>query len=480
MRKKLLFGLTAAVLLTGCGDEMEDTNTDSNQTISLNQDFREAAVHDPSIIYADDHYYVIGSHLAFAKSPDLMNWDQLATSVSTSELFEDVTVSLAESFNYARTDTLWASDITQLKDGKYYLYYCFCEGSSPLSTLGVAVSDSIEGPYEDKGIFLTSGTVSVTGAAFDATEEPNVIDPHVFYDEEDRLWMVYGSYSGGIFILEMDSATGFPKENQGYGKKLLGGNHSRIEAPYILYNKDTEYYYLFLSFGGLDASGGYNIRVARSKNPDGPYEDASGNAMMDAKGEEGSFFDDKAIEDYGTKLIGNFEITNEQDIPVGGYVSPGHNSAYYDEAEDKYYIVFHARFPNKGEQNEVRVHQLFFNSDGWPVVAPLRYAGESLAALETEDIAGDYRFYKMDNAIDSEYEEELALTLTATHLVYGQGGGYWKSSELPNESSLVLNFTEYKGYFIKQWDEVNGVETTTFSGMSDQGEALFGIKKTED
>lgn len=265
MRKKLLFGLTAAVLLTGCGDEMEDTNTDSNQTISLNQDFREAAVHDPSIIYADDHYYVIGSHLAFAKSPDLMNWDQLATSVSTSELFEDVTVSLAESFNYARTDTLWASDITQLKDGKYYLYYCFCEGSSPLSTLGVAVSDSIEGPYEDKGIFLTSGTVSVTGAAFDATEEPNVIDPHVFYDEEDRLWMVYGSYSGGIFILEMDSATGFPKENQGYGKKLLGGNHSRIEAPYILYNKDTEYYYLFLSFGGLDASGGYNIRVARSK-----------------------------------------------------------------------------------------------------------------------------------------------------------------------------------------------------------------------
>ena len=84
MRKKLLFGLTAAVLLTGCGDEMEDTNTDSNQTISLNQDFREAAVHDPSIIYADDHYYVIGSHLAFAKSPDLMNWRRVFRQASCS------------------------------------------------------------------------------------------------------------------------------------------------------------------------------------------------------------------------------------------------------------------------------------------------------------------------------------------------------------------------------------------------------------
>jgi arabinan endo-1,5-alpha-L-arabinosidase len=480
LRKKILFGLTAAVLLAGCGGEMEDSNSESNQNVSLNQDFQEAAVHDPSIIYADDHYYVIGSHLAFAKSPDLMNWEQLSTSVSSSNLFKDVNVSLAESFDYSRTDTLWASDITQLKDGKYYLYYCSCEGSSPLSTLGVAVADSIEGPYEDKGIFLTSGTKSVTGETFDATEEPNVIDPHVFYDEEDRLWMVYGSYSGGIFILEMDSATGFPKENQGYGKKLLGGNHSRIEAPYILYNKDTEYYYLFLSFGGLDATGGYNIRVARSKNPDGPYEDANGNAMIDAKGEEGSFFDDEAIENYGTKLIGNFEIMNEQDIPVGGYVSPGHNSAYYDEAANKYYIIFHARFPNKGEQNEVRVHQLFFNSDGWPLITPLRYAGESLQPLESEEIAGDYTFYKMDNAIDAEYEEELELTLTASHLAYGQGGGYWKGSELPNESSLVLNFNEYKGYFIRQWDEVKGGETTTFSGMSDEGEVLFGIKTTGD
>ena len=54
-------------------------------------------------------------------------------------------------------------------------------------------------------------------------------------------------YSGGIFILEMDAKTGKPLPNQGYGKKLTGGNHSRIEAPYMLYSPETDYYYLYLS-----------------------------------------------------------------------------------------------------------------------------------------------------------------------------------------------------------------------------------------
>ena len=98
----------------------------------------------------------------------------------------------------------------------------------------------------------------------------------VFRDNGGKLWMVYGSYSGGIFIMEMDPATGLQKSGQGYGKHLMGGNHARIEGAYILYSPDSKYYYLFVSFGGLDANGGYNIRVARSLNPDGPYLDAAG------------------------------------------------------------------------------------------------------------------------------------------------------------------------------------------------------------
>ena len=85
------------------------------------------------------------------------------------------------------------------------------------------------------------------GDIYDSTVEPNVVDPCVFFDKDGKLWMVYGSYSGGIYILEMDPETGFPLET-GYGKKLLGGSHLRIEAPYIIYSPETDYYYLFLSF----------------------------------------------------------------------------------------------------------------------------------------------------------------------------------------------------------------------------------------
>lgn len=99
--------------------------------------------------------------------------------------------------------------------------------------------------------------------------------------------MIYGSYSGGIFVKEMDPQTGLALE-PGYGKKLLGGDHLRIEAPYIIYNQDTGYYYMFLSFGGLDSDGGYNVRVCRSKTPDGPYLDSMGQDMIECKGPSGS------------------------------------------------------------------------------------------------------------------------------------------------------------------------------------------------
>ena len=78
---------------------------------------------------------------------------------------------------------------------------------------------------------------------------------YVISDIDKRM---YGSYSGGIFIFEMDPLTGLPLEGQSaYGKKLLGGNHARIEAPYIMYSPDTDYYYMFLSFGGLAANDDY-------------------------------------------------------------------------------------------------------------------------------------------------------------------------------------------------------------------------------
>ncbi|MGL4373677.1 MAG: family 43 glycosylhydrolase, partial [Turicibacter sp.] len=385
--KKILAMLAiSSTILVGCSQHIVQEATDEKEmSMSFEKlaqpSFTNVSVHDPSVIKVLDTYYVFGSHLAGAKSTDLMNWTLVDSGVKIGNVFiPNVLEEMKEALDWAQTDTFWAPDVIELADGRFYMYYNTCRGDSPLSSLGIAVADEIEGPYEDLGLILKSGMwgqVSEDGRVYDATIHPNVVDPDLFFDKEGRLWMMYGSYSGGIFIMEMDSQTGFPLPEQGYGKKILGGNHARIEAPYVLYSPESEYYYLFLSFGGLDASGGYNIRVARSKTPDGPYLDASGQDMIKCKGKNGSFFDDIAISPYGSKLMGNFIFNTVEGEPgkkiSSGYVSPGHNSAFYDAEKEAYYLIFHSRFTMRGEQHEVRVHPMYLNEDDWLVVAPHRY-----------------------------------------------------------------------------------------------------------
>ncbi|EOL48824.1 hypothetical protein RV11_GL003319 [Enterococcus phoeniculicola] len=474
-QKILLFGVAigAILILSSCKKE------EVAQTLT-NPNFENVSVHDPSIIKSADSYYILGSHMQFAKSENLIQWEQLSESVAQTSLFDDIREELKEEFSYAKTDTLWAGDIQQLKNGNYYMYYCLCQGTSPLSVLGVAVADSIEGPYEKVESFLYSGSSPKFGETYDATTDPNVIDPHVFYDNDGKLWMVYGSYSGGIYIMEMDGETGLPIDTTSYGKRLLGGNHSRIEAPYILYNHETKYYYLFTSFGGLDSYGGYNMRVARSKTVDGPYEDGLNQQMIDAKGAKGTTFDDLSIEGYGNKLIGNFFYEEDDGLTNAGYVSPGHNSAIYDEESDTYFLIFHTRFPNSGEEHQVRVHQLFFTEAGWPVVSPLRYANEKLDNYTTGMIDGSYRLLKFSKEISDQIQEPEAVTLKNGD-ISGKVKGSWTlaSTNIDKDSIVKINEEEYRGKFISVWDENQEQQVMSFTGVSKEGVPLFLIENKE-
>lgn len=437
--------------------------------------FREVSVHDPSIIKAQDgYYYIYGSHMAAARSLDLISWEQISRDAHGGcTLFANVQEQLKEALSYARTNTFWAPDVQQLADGRYYYYYCTCEGSSPLSTLGVAVSDSPEGPYEDLGIFLKSGM-----PGYNASVYPNVVDPHTFFDKEGKLWMVYGSYSGGIYILEMDPATGFPLEGQNYGKKLLGMNHSRIEGPYILYSPDTDYYYLFLSFGGLNAADGYNIRVCRSKNPDGPYEDALGQNMIRCGGRPGTFFNDADYVGYGVKLMGGYKFaaaaTDKNKITMA-YRSPGHNSAIYDAQTGRYFIVFHTRFANSGEAHSIRVHQMYMNEEGWPVVSPLRYAGEPDGPVAEENRAGLYKVLLHQRDINGVEHVSKEATLLPDGTVTGDHTGTWVCNDGRN-ITITLDGLTYRGVMHTACDLSQSAWSTCFTALDQTGAALWGIR----
>lgn len=451
--------------------------------------FKEASVHDPSVIKVNDTFYIFGSHLAAAKSKDLMSWETIASGVADgNRLIPNVKEELKPTLDWAQSDTLWAPDVIQLVDGKFYMYYDACKGDSPRSALGVAVSDNIEGPYKDLGIFLKSGMwgePGEDGTIYDARQHPNVVDPDAFFDKDGNLWMVYGSYSGGIFILKMDPKTGKPLPDQGYGKKLTGGNHSRIEGSYMLYSPDTDYYYMFLSFGGLDASGGYNIRVARSKNPDGPFYDAEGNDMLQVHADPSKpLFDDKSIEPYGVKLLGNFLFRRQIGDPgtgIGtGYVSPGHNSAYYDPETEKYFLIFHTRFPNRGEEFENRVHEMYMNAEGWPVVSPYRYAGDEdkNKQISMQDAAGSYQFINHGKDISAAIKESVTIELAKDGNVSGSVSGTWKM-EQESGVRLTIDGVAYDGVFSRQRDPESGQYVVTFSALSGNGVAIWGSRKPD-
>ncbi len=438
--------------------------------------FKEVSVHDPSVIRAEGKYYIFGSHMAAAESADLIAWKMISTDAGRGcTLVENVQEQMKEALTYARTDTFWAPDVQQLKDGRYYLYYCTCKGDSPLSMLGVAVSDRPEGPYENLGVFLKSGY-----AGYDATVLPNVVDPCVFFDKEDRLWMVYGSYSGGIFILEMDPETGFPlegqTENRGYGKKLLGKNHARIEGPYILYSPDTDYYYLFLSFGGLASGDGYNIRVCRSRNPDGPYEDALGQSMLACGGRPGTFFNDPDYEGYGVKLMGGYcfeNLESDQNQFRLAYRSPGHNSAYYDAETGRYFLIFHTRFAGSGESFKVRVHQMFMNDEGWPVVLPQRYAGEGRETPPGEKQTGLYKVILHGRDINKTEHVSRTVTLSEDGRVTGDLTGTWQCDE-NGTFRCELDGVSYTGVLTEALDSKENVWVPCFTALDAEGAALWG------
>lgn len=490
MKKKIFVTVTLLLTLACSKNATKGVNeaVDSNKLVN----FSNVSVHDPSIINDNGTYYIIGSHLAFAKSTNLKDWIQLESSVNSSNsLFNNPLTVLSSMLSYAQTNTVWAGDMIKLADGNYYYYISACKGDKPLSELGIAKASSVTGKYSSyTRIFRSNGTYAPNGITkYSSSTQPNAVDPAVFYDKDEKLWMVYGSYSGGIFITELDPNTGLIKsdsaisaENSGWGRKLLGNYHARIEAPYIIYNKDKGFYYLFLSFGGLDASGAYNVRVARATSPEGPYYDAEGQNMINAQGKSGTIFYDKNYGDYGVKLLGNYTWSNSPTTNQG-YVSPGHNSAYYDANSGKYFIVFHSRFPGLGEQHQVRVHEMKFNEQGWPVVLPFRYSGLDESDTITS-ISGTYKVIVDKDTYNSDgytFSPAVKTPVNYTFNIDGSltGSGITSGSRVvgnDNKLTLTINGKIYYGFVQKQYNEYENKVVISFSVMESDGYGIIGYQ----
>ena len=437
--------------------------------------FGNASIHDPSVLYADGTYYIYGSHMQAARSADLQDW-KLFSKLDKCTLQPEYAVQFKEALTFAETGTFWAPDVIRLADGRYYMYYCCCEGSKPLAALGLAVADSPEGPFENVQILLKSGE-----PGYDATVYPNAIDPCVFFDAGERLWMVYGSYSGGIFLLELNPATGLIKDGQEpCGIHLLGGNHSCIEAPYMVYNADTGYYYLFLSFGGLGVNDGYNMRVCRSRNVEGPYEDALGQDMRDCACRPGNFWNNDDIAPFGVKLMGGYQfapLAGENSEKAQVIRSPGHNSVYFDAATGRWFLIHHTRFAPRDDRYIVQTREMWFNDYGWPCVAPTRYVtGEHIPSDIGFNPVGAWKLLRHEQDVNTVEHVSAAATLQADGSVSGEyAGEYAVEGE---KITLTLDGVEYRGTCAIGYDADQDAFVSTFTAMSGEGQTLWGVRAT--
>ena len=442
-----------------------------------------AKVHDP-FLYAEKKgvYYLFGTHMTVAKSNDLRFWEQLhAEDVSPqntlfSGLFESHAFDFCGKFN-DKWYAVWAPDVSYNPYLKKYVMYFSVTGSYIKSSIAMATADRVEGPYTFERIIVSSGFTQETVSKSNFYEAlgkdadvsrylkrngnynnfsyPNCIDPNTFHDADGRLWMVYGSWSGGVFLLELDPKTGdaiHPKENRKeqvdpyFGRHLVGGGHKSIEAPYIFYDRETGWYYLFVSMGWLAREGGYQIRMFRSRCVTGPYVD--GNGKMFGR------VPDHAP--YGVKLMGAYTFPSL----LTAYKSMGQNCIL--EEDGKLFTAYHQRFANLTEDHEPRVHQLFRTPDGWLTAAPFATSGEKREDVRwsAPALAGDYILVRHEPVITSIVTRPIPVVLTPDG-VLSEDGKKVGSVQTGDHAEVTVSYDgiTYHGCVVRMIDEAENPVT---------------------
>ena len=510
---------------------------------------KRVSVHDPSIVWepVSQTYYIFGSHRASAKSTDLMSWTAFTApwdngynkncSNAAAFTIPQVTTFTFDAQKWAKRGSssynvdgnMWAPDVIWNKAMNKWCMYLSINGDNWYSSIILLTADKIEGPYRYQAPVVMSGFH--TGTAYKDTDlelaigtqtslpgryavgnnwgrrYPNCIDPCVFYDEAGNLWMTYGSWSGGIWMLELDETTGLRDYNVTYtltgsgdgvtidpyfGKKIAGGFYVSGEASYIEYIGG--YYYLFVTYGGLAAggnandynNGGYQMRVFRSEKPDGPYTDSRNNSAVFSSYLL-NFGPKENDNNRGVNIFGAYTSWGNQAKGNYGERSQGHNSIIAAE-DGRTYLVYHTRFQNWGESHQVRVHQVFQSKNGWLVVAPFEYTGEQVTSADiastqqiaTDRIPGKYKLlthnYKLDHT-KKVAAEPVDIELKSDNTITGKATGTWKIEDGTSYITLKIGSTHYHGVMVEQTLEPSDVKTPAFTAIAaNTGTTVWGYQ----
>lgn len=359
--------------------------------------------------------------------------------------------------------TAWASQVVKYKD-KYYLYFCCWDKTSRgKQSIGVAVSDSPTGPFEDIGKPLVKGTITEP-----ESNAWNDIDPTIWVDTDsngvEHRYMAWGNSK--YYICELNEDMISVKDINGDGKITCGIegesadiiNHQKwldsfTEAPWIYRRQDENGhyygdYYLFYAYG-------WREKMAYATTDDLMYgEWEFGKVIMEptttSNTNHMAVFDFKGktyfVYHNGSLAAGNgyrrSVCITELHFNENGSVEPmeetaaGLNGTIYTISlkSDGESILSHRNFKNSSNDNAypyskvvVGVNQGKEEADGqWVIVkGKADTSNEAYISIQSENKPGLYLTCNEDGAVvlaqDTDNSEDTAKTQTF-HTVEGLSG----------------------------------------------------------
>ena len=470
-------------------------------------------------------------HFHCRRSKDLVNWEYLGATM------EEAPAWAVEKLNEYRNEMInaegkkldpikaedisygyWAPVVRKVNNGLYRMYYSlvidnyiktgkkntaenFDHSWTERAFIGLMeTSNPASNQWEDKGMVVCSASDQPNTEAngwgrrgtgdWDAYFKFNAIDPTYTITPEGKHWLIYGSWHSGFAALEVNPSTGMPltplakpwtvegNTIESFGKLVAtrGTSSNRWQAsegPDVIYNPQTQKYYMFMAYGQLAVA--YNTRVVRADRPEGPYVDMQGNSAT------------AGIEMLPV-LTAPYKFSNSN-----GWVGISHCSIF-DDGQGNWYYTSQGRFPvdvpGINASNAImmgHVRSILWTEDGWPIVMPERYGAVPKVAIAKEELEGNWELIQMkptaqnstNDGNATQYESKV-ITLGADGKVTSEAWGNdqtWSFDAAKNMITIGNN----KIYIQREvdWEASPRVATIVGGGYQDNGATTNWMKKVK-
>ena len=465
-------------------------------------------VHDPTVVKATDGYYYMyqtdasygnahegHGHFHARRSLDLVNWEYLgATMMDQPQWALDSVNAFFERMGRAKVSKLsnmgyWAPVVRKIDDNLYRMYYCLVPDEWAFIGM-METTDPASNKWEDKGYVISSSSDKAasaygTGSQWGGWFCFNAIDPTYEVTPDGQHWLIYGSWHTGIAAVEINPETGKLMEYPGnpwsvgtvsagsttrYGKRIYtrkaGDRWQASEGPEIVYNPETDYYYMFLAYDELSVA--YNTRVCRARKITGPYYGMDGTNVTGGG-------DCYPVVTHPYKFDPQVAADS-----ISGWVGLSHCGVFTD-GEGNWYYTSQGRLPEGARGNAYsnavmhgHVRRILWTESGWPVVLPERYAAVPQPSITHEELVGDWEHIPLQYSYQKQCTS-TTLTLKEDGTMTGALTGKWSFN--PQTNTLKLGV--YKLCVAREldWEASPRKATIVYAGYSSDGKRTFWGKK---